>query len=66
MYSSPSERPTIRQSGHASPPRCPGLRAPSAMYVVEISLRLSPMPVAVQRKELEAALSLYGEVRQAL
>lgn len=36
------------------------------MYVVELSLRLSPMPVAVQRKELEAAHALYGEVRQAL
>ncbi|MCP9835757.1 MULTISPECIES: hypothetical protein [unclassified Cyanobium] len=36
------------------------------MYVVEISLRLSPMPVAVQRKELDAAQALYGEVRQAL
>ncbi|WP_216903857.1 hypothetical protein [Synechococcus sp. CCY 9618] len=36
------------------------------MYVVEISLRLSPMPVAVQRKELEAAQTLYAEVRQAL
>jgi hypothetical protein len=36
------------------------------MYVVEISLRMSPMPVAVQRKELEAAHTLYNEVRQAL
>ncbi len=36
------------------------------MYVVELSLRLSPMPVAVERKELEAAQALYGEVRQAL
>ncbi|MFN5118597.1 MAG: hypothetical protein ACK55H_00675 [Cyanobacteriota bacterium] len=36
------------------------------MYVVELSLRLSPMPVAVQRKELSAAQALYGEVRQAL
>jgi len=39
---------------------------PPCMYVVEISLRLSPMPVAVQRKELEAAQALSGEVRQAL
>jgi hypothetical protein len=36
------------------------------MYVVEISLRMSPMPVAVQRKELEGAHALYAEVRQAL
>jgi hypothetical protein len=36
------------------------------MYVVEISLRLSPMPVAVQRKDLEAAQALYEEVRRAL
>ena len=36
------------------------------MYVIELSLRLSPMPVAVQRRELEAAQALYGEVRQAL
>jgi phage-related protein len=36
------------------------------MYVVELSLRLSPMPVAVQRKDLDAARSLYREVRQAL
>ena len=36
------------------------------MYVIELSLRLSPMPVAVQRRELDAAQALYGEVRQAL
>ena len=36
------------------------------MYVVELSLRLSPMPIAVQRKEQEAALALYREVRQAI
>ncbi len=33
------------------------------MYVVELSLKLSPMPVAVQRKELADAESLYGQVR---
>jgi hypothetical protein len=37
-----------------------------AMYVVELSLKLSPMPVAVQRRELADAQALYGEVRQAL
>jgi len=36
------------------------------MYVVELSLKLSPMPVAVQRKELADAQALYGQVRQAL
>jgi hypothetical protein len=36
------------------------------MYVVELSIRLSPMPVAVQRKELADAEALYGQVRQAL
>jgi hypothetical protein len=36
------------------------------MFVVELSLRLSPMPISVQRKELAAAQALYGEIRQAL
>ena len=36
------------------------------MYVVELSLKLSPMPVAVQRKEQSAAEALYGQVRQAM
>jgi hypothetical protein len=36
------------------------------MYVVELSLRLTPMPIAVQRKEQDAALALYREVRQAI
>jgi hypothetical protein len=36
------------------------------MFVVELSLRLSPMPISVQRKELGAAQALYGEIRQAL
>jgi hypothetical protein len=36
------------------------------MYVVELSLRLSPMPIAVQRKEAEAAQALYDEVRNAM
>jgi hypothetical protein len=36
------------------------------MYVLELSLRLSPMPIAVQRKELADAQALYGEVRHAL
>lgn len=36
------------------------------MYVVELSIRLSPMPVAVQRKELADAEALYDQVKQAL
>ena len=36
------------------------------MYVVELSLKLSPMPVAVQRKEQSAAEALYDQVRQAM
>ncbi len=36
------------------------------MYVVELSIRLSPMPVAVQRKELNDAEALYNQVKQAL
>ena len=36
------------------------------MYVVELSLKLSPMPVAVQRKELAGAQALYDQVRQVL
>jgi len=36
------------------------------MYVVELSIRLSPMPVAVQRKELADAEGLYEQVKQSL
>ncbi|MCP9775312.1 hypothetical protein [Cyanobium sp. WAJ14-Wanaka] len=36
------------------------------MFVVELSLKLSPMPVAVQRKELSDAQALYATVKQAL
>ena len=31
------------------------------MYVIELSLKLSPMPVAVQRKEQDAALALFAQ-----
>ncbi len=51
-------------------PRSPEARVGSdpaaAMYVVELSLKLSPMPIAVQRKELSDAQSLYAMVKQAL
>jgi len=36
------------------------------MYVVELSLKLSPMPIAVQRKELAGAEGVYQEVRNAM
>jgi hypothetical protein len=36
------------------------------MYVVELSIKLSPLPIAVQRKELADAQALYGSVRGAL
>jgi hypothetical protein len=36
------------------------------MYVVELSIKLSPLPIAVQRKELADAQALYGTVRTAL
>jgi hypothetical protein len=37
-----------------------------AVYVLELSLKLSPMPIAVQRKELGDAQALYDQVRQVL
>ena len=36
------------------------------MYVVELSLKLNPMPVSVQRKEQGDAEALYGQVRHAM
>lgn len=36
------------------------------MYVVEITIKLSPMPVAVQRKEQADAEALYAQVKQAM
>ena len=36
------------------------------MFVIELSLKLSPMPISVQRKELEAAQSLYQDIRSAM
>jgi hypothetical protein len=36
------------------------------MYVVELSIKLSPLPIAVQRKELADAQALYGTVRAAM
>jgi hypothetical protein len=36
------------------------------MYVVELSLKLSSMPISVQRKELGDAQALYREIRAAM
>ncbi len=38
----------------------------SPVYVVELALRMSPMPISVQRKESGDAESVYQQVRQAL
>ncbi|PZU96847.1 MAG: hypothetical protein DCF24_13460 [Cyanobium sp.] len=43
----------------------PGLSL-QAVYVVELSLKLSPMPVSVQRKELGDAQALYDRIKNAL
>ena len=37
-----------------------------AVYVIELALRMSPIPVSVQRKDAEAAEALYQQIRQAL
>ena len=36
------------------------------MYVIELALRMSPVPVSVQRKEHGNAEALYQQIRQAL
>ena len=36
------------------------------VHVVELSLKLTPMPVTVQRKEAAAAEALYAQVKQAM
>lgn len=42
-----------------------GLQAHN-VYVVELALKLSPMPISVQRKELSDAQSLHSEIRAAM
>ena len=39
---------------------------PNAVYVIELALRMSPVPVSVQRKEQADADALYQQIRQAL
>jgi hypothetical protein len=36
------------------------------VYVIELALRMSPVPISVQRKEQADAESLYQQIRQAL
>ena len=36
------------------------------VYVIELTLRMSPIPVSVQRKESSDAEALYQEIRQAI
>ena len=43
-----------------------GLAEIPDVFVVELSLKLSPMLVAVQRKEQSAADALYQQVKQAM
>ncbi len=37
-----------------------------SVYIVELALRMSPMPISVQRKESNDAEAVYQQVRQAL
>ena len=39
---------------------------PNAVYVIELALRMNPVPVSVQRKEQADADALYQQIRQAL
>ncbi len=36
------------------------------MYVIELALKLSPLPLSVQRKQLGDAESLYKQVRHCM
>ena len=36
------------------------------MYVIELALKLSPLPLSVQRKDLRDAQALYQKVRQCM
>ncbi len=36
------------------------------MYLIELALKLSPIPLSVQRKELDDAKNLYLSIKQAL
>ena len=36
------------------------------MYVIELALKLNPMPLSVQRKESKDAENLYRDIKQCL
>ncbi len=36
------------------------------MYLIELALKLSPLPLSVQRKELNDAKSLYNYIKDSL
>ena len=36
------------------------------MYLIELALKLSPIPLSVQRKELDDAKNLYQNIKQSL
>ena len=36
------------------------------MYLIELALKLSPIPLSVQRKELDDAKDLYQSIKQSL
>ena len=43
-----------------------GASRSETLYVIELSLRMSPVPVSVQRKEQSEAEALYQQIRQAI
>ncbi len=36
------------------------------MYLIELALKLSPIPLSVQRKDLEDAKSLYHQIKESI
>ena len=36
------------------------------MYLIELALKMSPLPLSVQRKKLEDATALYNHLKDAL
>ncbi|AAP99190.1 MULTISPECIES: hypothetical protein [Prochlorococcus] len=36
------------------------------MYLIELALKLSPLPLSVQRKKLEDAKALYNQLKESL
>ena len=55
-------RSTVHASGEENGPTNTLL----SVYVVELALRMSPMPISVQRKDSGDAEAVYQQARQAL